>query len=118
MAAGLPALGVFALGVAGSCAAELVNVGLFQGEGGATLGKKWMGLRVLDPQGRPLGWRRALARDLLYKSGSAAGLGAGFLVDAEGETWHDRASGCRVLEEEAPPAPLAITADAGRMVRT
>ncbi len=35
------------------------------GRDGATFGKKWMGLKVLDPSGQPLGFGKALLREIV-----------------------------------------------------
>lgn len=98
----------FWLALAGALGMGVVNVGLFLGEGGATLGKKLMGITVLDRRGQLLGWRRALAREFLYKSASTLTLGLGFVapaLHAGAATWHDRALGCQVLEARRPGTP-------------
>jgi uncharacterized RDD family membrane protein YckC len=53
---GLMFLGMF--GVA------LYNIYLL-GRDGATLGKRWMKIKVLDPQGKPLGFGKAFLRELV-----------------------------------------------------
>lgn len=52
---------LFASGVAAACLAHGINFGFFEGEGGASLGKKLMGLRRGYRRGRPLGAARGLA---------------------------------------------------------
>lgn len=78
---------------------DLLNIGLFLGEGGTTLGKRLFGLRVVDERGLPLGWRRALKRELLLKGVSTFSFGLGFLwaLRAGGRAWHDDVGGTRVL---------------------
>lgn len=103
---GLGPLGLLLASVGAAVAVDLVNVGLFLGEGGATLGKRLMGLRVVDQVGRHLGWRRALSREFLFKTVSTLTLGAGFVgvMGKEARAWHDQASGTRVLLDGAPEA--------------
>lgn len=112
-AGGLSAPAVFAMAVAGATAMGALNVGLFLGEGGATLGQKVVGLSVRDSHGRRLGWRRALLRESLYKGVSTLGLGAGYLgplLREDGRTWHDRAADCQVYEEPLRALPAAGSA--------
>jgi uncharacterized RDD family membrane protein YckC len=53
---GLIFLGAFGFG--------LYNIYLL-GRDGATLGKRWMKIKVLDPQGQPLGFGKAFLRELV-----------------------------------------------------
>ncbi len=101
LGAGMGATAAIALATAAALLTQVVNVALFLGEGGATLGKKLVGLRVLDRYGMPLGWAAALRREFLFKAGSELGLGAGFLPLLTGgdQALHDRAVGGRVVQE-------------------
>lgn len=59
--------------------------------GGQTIGMRAWRMRVVDEQGRPLAWPRALLRFVVALA-SAALVGAGFLwcfIDARGRAWHD-----------------------------
>lgn len=87
---------------------DLVNIGLFLGEGGMTLGKKLFGIRVVDERGCPLGWRRALKRELLLKGISTFSLGLGFLLALRsgGRAWHDDVGGTEVLPAGVDPQHL------------
>jgi uncharacterized RDD family membrane protein YckC len=62
------ALGLLGLGYGllflGYFAVALYNVYLL-GRDGATLGKRWMKMKVLDPQGQPLGFGKAFLRELV-----------------------------------------------------
>lgn len=49
---------------AGTLIVWLFNVHLL-GKNGATLGKRWMKIRVLDPAGQPLGFGKAFLRELV-----------------------------------------------------
>jgi uncharacterized RDD family membrane protein YckC len=53
--------GVAAIGV---LAVWLYNIYLL-GRDGASLGKRWMGVKVLDPSGQPLGFGKAFLRELV-----------------------------------------------------
>lgn len=48
----------------GAIAFALYNIYLL-GRDGATLGKRWMKIKVLDPQGQPLGFGKAFLRELV-----------------------------------------------------
>jgi len=68
--------------------------------GGATLGKRLLGLRVVARDGGPLGFMRSLIRALIWMVGSTAG-NFGFLLalfNRENRTLHDYASGTVVVE--------------------
>lgn len=107
LGAGWTQLPTFLAGALTAAAFAFVNVALFLGEGGATLGKKMLGVRVVDRHGRRLGWRRAVTREYLYKGLGMVPL-AGALVRraSGGQALHDLLAGTQVLEERrgAPPA--------------
>lgn len=66
---------------------------------GETLGMRAWKLRVVDGNGRPPGWDRALLR-FAVSLVSWGALGLGFLwvlVDRKRLAWHDRASGTRLV---------------------
>jgi uncharacterized RDD family membrane protein YckC len=74
--------------------------GYFGGTTGQTLGKIWVGLRVVDVAGRPAGYLRALARTAL---GALGVLGAGLglvpmLFDPARRALHDRILHTRVIK--------------------
>lgn len=109
-AAGLGPMSAMALAMGAAVGVDLVNVGLFLGEGGATLGKKLAGLEVTDAQGRHLGWRRAMKREFVYKVGSTLSMGLGFLgaMSRRGRTLHDALGDTQV--RRALPPRLALEA--------
>ena len=61
-------LGLMLLGYAllfiGALGFAIYNIYLL-GKTGSTLGKRWMKIKVLDPAGQPLGFWKALARELI-----------------------------------------------------
>lgn len=66
---------------------------------GATPGKKALGLRVIVADGAPVDWKHSMARAAMAVV-SALALGIGYLwglFDKNGRTWHDLASGTRVV---------------------
>ncbi|MEC9071449.1 MAG: RDD family protein [Myxococcota bacterium] len=66
---------------------------------GGSLGKRILGIQVIDQRGEGLGLLRSLVYGVL-RLVSAASLGAGFLwalIDAEGRTFHDRLTGTFVV---------------------
>ena len=69
--------------------------------GGQTLGMRAWRIRIIDDAGKRVGWRASAIRfgvSLL----AAAPLGLGFwwsLGDAGRRTWHDRASGTRLVRD-------------------
>jgi uncharacterized RDD family membrane protein YckC len=78
-------------------------------EGGAkgqTLGKRTLGLRVIDlARGGPIGYGRGAIRYLgRFVSAIPFGLGYLWMVgDREKQTWHDKMAGCVVVPEDAYP---------------
>jgi uncharacterized RDD family membrane protein YckC len=67
--------------------------------GGQTIGMRAWRLRLVDQEGGPVSWPRALLRFAVALV-SLAALGAGFwwaLFDAQGRTWHDMAARTRLL---------------------
>jgi len=76
-----------------------VFVGWCWTHGGQTPGMRAWKIRVMADDGLPLNWKQALVRYLagLFSLGL---IGCGYfwmLIDAEKCTWHDRASGTRVV---------------------
>ncbi|MGD8743808.1 MAG: RDD family protein [Granulosicoccaceae bacterium] len=73
--------------------------GWFWTRGGQTLGMRAWRLRVEQPDHSTMTWRQALIRFLVaILSWGACGLGVlWILVDKDKRTWHDRASGTRVV---------------------
>lgn len=85
----------FELSLLGVCAAFFIG---FWVHGGQTLGMRAWRLKIVDREGRPVGWRRASGR-WLAAAVSALPAGLGFwwsLVDRDGLCWHDRWSGTRL----------------------
>lgn len=77
--------------------------------GGQTIGMRPWRMRVVSDVGGATGWARLWLR---YAVGSASLLlaGAGFWwawIDRAGLTWHDRASGTRMLRETRPSPSAA-----------
>lgn len=67
--------------------------------GGQTIGMRAWRLRLVADNGRSLPWPRALMRFAIALLSGVA-LGAGFwwsLVDPQRRTWHDMATGCRMI---------------------
>jgi uncharacterized RDD family membrane protein YckC len=68
-----------------------------------TVGMRAWKVRIMDHRGGAPGWGKCLLR-FLVSLVSAAAAGIGFLwmlVDAEKRTWHDRASGTRLVRQSA-----------------
>ncbi|HEY5791199.1 MAG TPA: RDD family protein [Gammaproteobacteria bacterium] len=71
----------------------------FWSHGGQTIGMQAWRIRLVADDGGPVRWTRALTRCMVALL-SWACLGAGFwwaLFDRERRTWHDRASGTRLV---------------------
>lgn len=90
---------------------------------GRTPGKRLLGLRVLQLDGRPLTWWASFERAGGYAAGLATGL-LGFaqiLWDPNRQAIHDRISATVVVLDGRPPVPgrwrTAVDADPGRGVR-
>lgn len=90
---------------------------------GRTPGKRLLGLRVLQLDGRPLGWWASFERAGGYAAGLATGL-LGFaqiLWDPNRQAIHDRISATVVVLDGRPPVPglwrIAVDLDPGRGVR-
>lgn len=78
--------------------------GIFWTRDGQTLGMKAWRLRLQQPDGRPVTWRQAAIR-FLVAGISAAALGLGFawqLIDRQRRSWHDIASGTRLVRLPRP----------------
>jgi uncharacterized RDD family membrane protein YckC len=75
---------------------------IFHGAGGQTIGKMILGLRVVQTDGRPLSFFRALGRALLYAV-SAFPFFLGFYwagLTSKKLAWHDRIAGTMVVREQ------------------
>jgi uncharacterized RDD family membrane protein YckC len=73
---------------------------LFTGEGGQTLGKMLLGIRVQNLDGSSLGYGRALVRALGYFISIFFMTFLGFLWalwDKNNQTWHDKIAGTEVI---------------------
>lgn len=78
----------------------LVYQAFFSCEGRVTLGKRLLGLRVADGEGRPLDFGRALMRAIAYMPSSFLTLGFFWaLIDPNGRAWHDLAAGSTVVSD-------------------
>jgi uncharacterized RDD family membrane protein YckC len=79
----------------------LVYQAFFSCEGRVTLGKRLLGLRVADGEGRPLDLGRALMRAIGYIPSSFFTLGFFWaLIDPNGRAWHDLAAGSGVVSDD------------------
>ncbi|MBI5546327.1 MAG: RDD family protein [Deltaproteobacteria bacterium] len=79
---------------------------------GATLGKKVLGIRVVDESGARAGFGKALGRNLA-KIVSGAVCGLGYLVAAftlRKRAWHDSLAGCLVIKAGSMPSNGAASA--------
>jgi uncharacterized RDD family membrane protein YckC len=83
-----PAVGDLAL-----CAWFLWNVTYLVGKTGQSWGRKLVGIKVVDAEGGPIGFWRALGRNLFAAFISAPFFYLGFLWvlwDADKQAWHDK----------------------------
>jgi uncharacterized RDD family membrane protein YckC len=84
----------------------LIYFSYFEGTSGQTLGKKALGIRVIDfKAGGPIGFGRALIR-YIGRIVSTIPLLLGYfwmLWDKEKQTWHDKFAGSVVVPESAYP---------------
>ncbi|MDF1526336.1 MAG: RDD family protein [bacterium] len=74
---------------------------LLTGEGGQTLGKMLMGIRVQLTDGSPVGYRRAFLRTLGYTVSVFFMTFLGFLWalwDKKNQAWHDKIAGTEVIK--------------------
>ena len=87
--------------VLASFAYFLVPVALY----GQTLGKRLMGIQVVDTRGRPPGWKGALLREVLGKFLSNLTLSVGYLMvlgHPERRALHDLVAGTWVVVRRRP----------------
>jgi len=95
----------------------LVYYSYFEGSTGQTIGKRALGIRVVDAgagDGRPIGFGRAAIRYLMsLVSGFALLLGYLWMLwDRERQTWHDKVSNAYVVPADAvPTSSAAMDAD-------
>jgi uncharacterized RDD family membrane protein YckC len=83
-----------------SFAIGIIYQGFFLGWRGQTPGKMATNVKVVTPDGQPIGWGRAFARPLA-ETLSGLILGIGYLMafwDPEKRTLHDRLAGTRVIK--------------------
>jgi uncharacterized RDD family membrane protein YckC len=95
----------YLIGIVGGIAYEVYFIG---GPTGQTLGKKAMGIRVIDySTGGPLGYGRAFLRLIgRYVSGMVCYLGYLWMLwDDEKQCWHDKMANDVVVPEEYYPVP-------------
>jgi uncharacterized RDD family membrane protein YckC len=100
----------FAIGPAGFLIGLLLGYVYYAamegGRSGQTVGKKALGIRVIDANtGRPIGFGRALVRNLArILSGLPLSLGYFWMLwDREKQTWHDKLASCHVVPIGAYP---------------
>ena len=89
----------YALGL--SAVLFLLYFTLLTGEGGQTLGKMLLGIRVRRVDGSPVGYGGALLRTLGYLVSIFFGSFLGFLWalwDKNNQTWHDKIAGTIVVK--------------------
>jgi uncharacterized RDD family membrane protein YckC len=85
----------------------------FSSEGRASLGKKLLGLRVLQ-DGEGLGLGRAVVRSALYPVSAILGLGFLWsLLSRERQCWHDMAVGSVVIREKPFQGSRSLLVRAG-----
>ncbi|AKF07765.1 RDD family protein [Sandaracinus amylolyticus] len=86
--------------------------------GGQTIGKRAVGLRVLDERGFRIGFVQAVVRNLVRVADLLPGLylvgGVSALVDVRGRRLGDLAAGTIVVRERPRPAPSALVPPAER----
>ena len=88
------------LAVAGVIVAYILYVILPTGKTGQTLGKKIMGIKVVDKDGNPPGIGKAFLRELIGKFLSCIIFDLGFILaafDNQRRAWHDRIAGTYVI---------------------
>jgi uncharacterized RDD family membrane protein YckC len=81
-------------------AAAILYFTLLTGDGGQTLGKKILGIRVVRTDGSPVTYGRAFARSLGYLLSLFFGTFLGFLWalwDRRRQAWHDKIAGTVVV---------------------
>lgn len=91
-----PLVQIYLVGVAGA-----YFVG-FWSKGGQTLPMKTWRIRVVGPDGGPVGWRRALARYLVALASLLLPSLLWALVDRDRQFLHDRLAGTRLVELPKP----------------
>ncbi|MEO0141313.1 MAG: RDD family protein [candidate division WOR-3 bacterium] len=88
------------LGLAGVIVAYILYVIIPTGKTGQTIGKRIMGIRVVDKSGSPPGIGKAFLREVVGKLISEAIFGLGFILaafDNQRRAWHDRITGTYVI---------------------
>lgn len=73
------------------------------GKYGATLGKKWLKLKVVTVDGEPVSYSRALFRESIGKYLSSFVLDLGYFwafLDKKRQAWHDKLAKTLVVETE------------------
>ena len=95
-----PGIGHMDAAMGFSAALFILYFTLFTGDGGQTLGKMLLGIRVRRMDGSPLGYRIALIRSLGYIVSVFFMTFLGFLWalwDRNKQTWHDKIAGTEVI---------------------
>jgi len=76
---------------------------LMTANGGATLGKKFFGLKVISTDGEKVGLGKAFLREVLGKFVSSVVLSLGYfwvIWDKDKQSWHDKIAGTYVIKQE------------------
>lgn len=88
------------LAAAGMIVAYILYVILPTGKTGQTLGKRIMGIKVVEKEGNPPGIGKAFLREIVGKAVSCAIFDLGFILaafDNQRRAWHDRIAGTYVI---------------------
>lgn len=88
------------LGLAGAIVAYILYVIVPTGKTGMTIGKRIMGIKVVDREGNPPGIGKAFLRESVGKLLSEVIFGLGFILaafDNQRRAWHDRIAGTYVI---------------------
>jgi len=88
------------LAAAGVIVAYILYVVVPTGKTGQTLGKRIMGIRVVDKDGNPPGMGKAFLREIIGKAVSEIIFCLGFILaafDNQRRAWHDRIAGTYVI---------------------
>lgn len=80
---------------------QFLYYGYFWSKDGQSIGKKLMGVKVVSQDGQPLSFLKAGLRGTIGYWISGLVFALGFIwaaIDANGETWHDKIFGTRVVK--------------------
>ncbi|MGB9589282.1 MAG: RDD family protein [Candidatus Hydrothermia bacterium] len=98
--AGIGGLIGLIIGLAGVIVAYILYVIVPTGKTGMTIGKRIMGIKVVDKEGNPPGIGKAFLREVVGKLISKIIFGLGFILaafDNQRRAWHDRIAGTYVI---------------------